>query len=70
MDNDTYTLSKKSVDLLASTAEVVAEHLEHGYVTEADAKQLRLAATELGTEVQQRQYLQPSREQQRTLWGD
>jgi len=68
MGNDTYVLSKKVVESLASTAEVVAEHLEHGYVTETDAKQLRIATSQLTTEV--KQCGQAYKDQQRTLWGD
>lgn len=68
--DDTYTLSKRSVDAMACTAQVVAEHLEHGFVTSADAKQLREAASELETEVQHRQYVKPTQDQQRMLWGD
>ena len=66
---DAYTLSRKSVDMLTCTAQVVAEHLDHGYVTSEDATRLRAATKEVETEVTN-QYLQPSAAQQRMLWGD
>lgn len=56
--------------MLTCTAQVVAEHLEHGHVTLDDAKNLRKAASELETEVQHKRYVQPTQEQQRMLWGD
>ena len=69
MDHDTCTLSKRSLDTLIGTAEVVAQHLETGYATPDDAKYLRQAVREIETEVQHRQYM-PSLEKQRALWGD
>ena len=48
---DAYTLSRKSVDMLTCTAQVVAEHLDHGYVTSEDATRLRAATKEVETEV-------------------
>jgi hypothetical protein len=69
MDHDTYTLSRKSLDLITCTAQVVAQHLETGYATPVDAEHLRQAVKEVETEIQHRQYM-PKLEQQRMLWGD
>lgn len=67
--DDNYIVSRKAVDTLACTAQVVAEHLEHGYATRADATQLRTAASEVESAVR-RPAITEKTDAQRALWGD
>jgi hypothetical protein len=66
---DTYLVPRKVVDTLACTAQVVAEHLEHGYTTRTDAKQLKDAVSDLESAVR-RPAITEKTDSQRSLWGD
>jgi|HubBroStandDraft_5_1064220.scaffolds.fasta_scaffold00774_8 hypothetical protein len=64
---ETITVPRKAVELMTCTAQVVGEHLAHGYVNPDDAERLRQATSELENAFKPR----VSRsEQQRMLWGD
>ncbi len=68
---ESYTLPRSTVESLTCTAQVVAEHLEHGYVTSADARVLRAAVQDVEKHLQVRQSgLKPPSSQQEMLWGD